>query len=135
MKLTSAKLAILTTMFATSVVTTVVLAQPVHTSAVIAAAKQDSSQASVSGKWKLSFTDPTGNAREGVLDLQQDGSRLTGRFTGPRRTLSVKGDSDGNRITFAVSAMGRKLTFSGSANGDKMSGTTETGATWSASRE
>ena len=138
MKLVSVKSTILGALFSAVVATSTVLAlsstQLAYASPV-SAAQDDNAPANVSGKWKLSFTAPDGSAKQGELDLQQDGSSLKGSFTGPRGTLSAKGGMQGNQVTFTISAMGRKLTFSGSADGDKLSGTTDKGDSWSASRE
>ena len=138
MKLVSAKSAILGALFSAVVATSTVLAlsatQLVYASPV-AAAQDDAAPANVSGKWKLTFTAPDGSPKQGVLDLQQDGSSLTGSYTGPRGTFSAKGNIRGTQVTFTLSAMGRKLTFSGGADGGILSGTTQNGAFWSASRE
>ena len=138
MKLLFTKTVALMTLF-TALVTTAALfslctGQPAYASSAIAA-QEDSASPTVAGKWKLSFTDPTGNPKQGTLALQQDGSNLTGNYTGPRGTFSVKGTVQGTGITFTIHAMGRKLSFTGNVDGDKMSGTTETGTSWNASRE
>ena len=138
MKLVSAKSAILGALFSAVVATSTVLAlssTPLAYASPVAAAQDDNAPANVAGKWKLSFAAPDGSAKQGVLDLQQDGSNLTGSYTGPRGTFSATGNVKGNQVTFTVSAVGRKLTFSGGADGDKMSGTTGSGDSWTASRE
>ncbi len=138
MKLLLAKLVILSTLFTAVVMTGTVLAlcsgQPAYASSTDSE-QEDSASATVAGNWKLSFTDPTGNPKQGTLALQQDGSNLNGSCTGPRGTFSVKGSLQGNGITFTIHAMGRKFSFTGNVDGDKMSGTTESGSSWNASRE
>ena len=138
MKLVSAKSAILGALFSAVIATSTVFAlsaKQLAYASPVSAAQNDNAPANVSGKWKLSFTAPDGSAKQGALNLQQDGSRLTGSFTGPRGTFSAKGIVKGSQVTFAISAMGRKLTFSGIVDGDKMSGTTDKGDSWNASRE
>ena len=138
MKLVSIKSAILGTLFSAVVASSSLLAQSstqLANASPVPAAQDENAPANLSGKWKLSFTAPDGSAKQGELNLQQDGSILTGSFTGPRGTLSTKGNANGNQVTFAISAIGRKLTFSGSADGDKMSGATDKSGSWNASRE
>src|ERR1700757_2020526 len=76
-------------------------AQPVHTICQ-AAAQAGSAPANPAGKWKLSFSDPKGNARQGTLALQQDGANLSGTYTGPRGTFSTTGAMQGNEIKFTI---------------------------------
>lgn len=99
------------------------------------AAQSDSSQANLSGNWKMSFTDPQGTPRTGTMKLQQDGANVTGTYQGARGTFPLTGTIEGNEVKIAVKAMGRQLAFEGTVDGDKMSGTTPRGATWNATRE
>ena len=141
MKLVSGKVAVLGALFSAVVATGALLAlsstQLVYASPVAAAQNDNApaAPANVAGKWKLSFAAPDGSPKQGELDLQQDGSSLTGTYTGPRGTFPAKGNIRGTQVTFTLSAMGRRLTFSGGADGGILSGTTENGAFWSASRE
>jgi hypothetical protein len=109
-------------------------AQPVPTISE-ALAQDNSAPANPAGKWKLSFSDPKGNQRQGTLALQQDGSKLSGTYTGPRGTFSATGAVQGNQINFTMRGMGKKLSFTGKVDSGKMNGTTDTGGSWSATRE
>ena len=109
-------------------------AQPVYTISE-SAAQASSAPAHPEGKWKLSFSDPKGNARQGTLALQQDGSNLGGTYTGPRGTFSTTGAMQGNQIKFTIKGLGKKMSFTGNVDGDKMNGTTDSGGSWAATRE
>jgi len=109
-------------------------AQPVY--AISGSAAQDNAALpNPAGKWKLSFSDPKRNARQGTLALQQDGSSLSGTYTGPRGTFSTTGAIQGSHINFIIKGLGKKLSFTGTVVGDKMNGTTDSGGTWTATRE
>lgn len=87
----------------------------------------DAQPASVAGKWQLSSQGRTG-PRQSALDLQQDGSKLTGTFAGERGSLAITGTVSGNNITFTAQGQGHgghsfSMSYSGTVEGDKMSGT------------
>jgi hypothetical protein len=69
------------------------------------------------------------------LALQQDGSNLSGTYTGPRGTFSTTGAMQGSQIKFTIKGLGKKLSFTGNLDGDKMNGTTDSGGSWAATRE
>jgi hypothetical protein len=96
---------------------------------------QDSNSSSVNGNWQISFTDMQGNPRQGSLEIHQDGSKLSGAFQGQRGSGALSGSLQGNQVSMTVKAHGRELTFSGTVDGNKMSGTTNQGSSWSASRQ
>lgn len=99
-------------------------------------AGQDSSASSVAGSWQLSFTDPMGNQRQASLQLQQDGSKISGTFQGQRGSGAVSGNIQGNQVSMTVKGRGgRQISFSGTVDGSKMSGTTAQGSSWSATRQ
>ena len=104
--------------------------------AVWAAAAQDSAaSATVSGSWQLSWTAASGNQRQATMQIKQDGSKLSGKFQGERGSASLTGSLQGNQVSFNVKLRKRQVSFSGTVDGDKMSGTTEQGASWSATRQ
>src|SRR5271168_3310002 len=64
-------------------------------------------------------------AKQGTLQLQQDGSKLTGTLDGDRGSVPVTGSVDGNDISFSTQSQGRRtftLVYSGTVDGDKISG-------------
>ena len=80
---------------------------------------------SLSGQWKLSMTAPRGTT-EGTLNLQQDGSKLTGSYKGPRGESPVTGKIDGTSVSFNLEFKARRtvtIAFTGNVEGDKINGT------------
>lgn len=96
---------------------------------------QDSSAPEIAGTWQLSFTDMRGNARQATLDIQQNGSSLSGKFHGERGSGSLTGTLQGTQVSMTVSGHGREISFTGTVDGSKMSGTTAQGSSWSATRQ
>jgi hypothetical protein len=89
----------------------------------------------ISGNWQISWTAAKGGQREATMQLTQNGRKLSGSFQTERGSASLKGDSDGSQISFTIKMRRRQVSFSGAVNGDKMSGTTEQGASWTATRQ
>ena len=92
---------------------------------LLPAFSQDAQPAKVAGSWQLSWQGRRG-AQQGTLDLQQDGSKLTGTFQGPRGSSPLSGNVQGNQISFTVQMGGERrnfsMAFTGNVDGDKMSG-------------
>ena len=99
------------------------------------ASSANSTAPSLSGNWQMSFTGPKGSQRQVSMQLKQDGKKITGTFEGPRGAVPVKGSCDGNQVSFTVKLPRRQASFSGTVDGDKMSGSTEQGGAWSATRQ
>jgi hypothetical protein len=82
--------------------------------------------ANVAGNWQLSWQGRQG-AQQSTVQIQQDGSKLTGTMQGPRGSAPLTGSIEGNNISFNVQFQGERrnftLAFSGTADADKMSGT------------
>ncbi len=103
-------------------------------------AQDNTSSTNVSGEWQGSWTDADGNQHPVTMQIKQDGSKLSGTFTGQRGSTSLKGSINGNHVSFTIQA-GREPTFSGTLDGNKMSGmigqggTTDKGAPWTATRQ
>jgi hypothetical protein len=79
----------------------------------------------VAGKWQMSWQGRDG-ARQGTLQLQQDGSKLTGTMDGERGSMPVTGTVDGSNISFSAQSQGRRnftMVYTGTVDGDKISGT------------
>jgi hypothetical protein len=94
----------------------------------------NSGAASLSGNWQMSWTSANGAQRQGTMEIKQDGTKLSGKFQGERGSAAVTGSLDGNQVSLKVRLPRRQVSFSGTVNGDKMSGTTEQGASWTATR-
>lgn len=103
--------------------------------AIQEASSSDSTAPNLSGNWQMSFTGPRGNQRQVSMQLKQDDNKLSGTFESPRGSVSLKGTCDGNQVSFTVKLPRRQASFTGTVEGDKMSGTTEQGASWTATRQ
>ncbi|MGA7382725.1 MAG: hypothetical protein WBX03_17885 [Terriglobales bacterium] len=89
------------------------------------AAPGNSQPANVAGQWLMSWQGRDG-ARQGKLQLQQDGSKLTGTLDGERGSMPVTGSLDGNTISFSTQSQGRRnftMVYTGTVDGDKITGT------------
>jgi hypothetical protein len=98
---------------------------------------QDSEPPKVGGKWQMSMETPHGVVK-GPFNVQQNGAKLTGTFDAEQfGKLSATGLVDGNKVSFSLTVPNgpQAFGFSGTMDGSKMSGTTEMGGAWSATRE
>ena len=110
--------------------------QPINAAALSQDAAQESpANPNLSGTWQMSWTARNGNQRQATLQLQQNGAKLSGKFEGARGSTSVTGNLQGNQVTLNVKMRRRKATFTGTVDGGKMSGTTEQGVSWTATRQ
>jgi hypothetical protein len=94
-----------------------------------------SAMPSVSGNWQVSWTGRNGAQRQVSMQIKQDGTKLSGTFQTERGSALMKGSLNGNQISLNVKLPKRQASFSGTVDGDKMSGTTEQGAAWTATRQ
>jgi uncharacterized protein YndB with AHSA1/START domain len=88
-------------------------------------ATPDNSQpANVGGAWRITWQGRSGT-QEGTMQLQQDGSKLSGKLDDASGSSAVTGNVAGNNVSFSVQIQGRPVTlaFIGTVSGDKMSGT------------
>jgi len=72
--------------------------------------------ANLAGQWKLSMTAPRGTT-EGTLSLQQDGTKLTGNYKGPRGESPVTGNIDGSFVSLHLEFKAKRtvtVAFTGS---------------------
>lgn len=75
----------------------------------------------VAGAWNIKVSGDAGSADQTIV-LEQNGSRVTGTFKGPRQSGKLEGTLDGNRIQFHVKAR-VPLDYTGTVDGDTMKGT------------
>lgn len=100
------------------------------------AVSQDSTASpEVTGSWQISWTAKSGDQRQASMQIKQKGSKLSGTFQGERGSVPVRGTLEGNQISLTVKLPRRQLSFTGTVDGDKMSGTTESGVAWTATRQ
>jgi hypothetical protein len=98
-------------------------------------AAQNSSAATASGNWQVSWTNQDGDAKQASMQIAQDGSSLSGTFQAPRGSAKLTGSLQGNQVSIDVKAGGRQISLTGTLDGDKMSGTTAQGKPWTATRQ
>jgi hypothetical protein len=91
------------------------------------AAQGETQPANVAGKWQMSWQGRNG-AKQATLQLQQDGSKLTGTMDGDRGSVPVTGTVNGNNVSFSTQSQGQRgftLVYTGTVDGDKMTGTSQ----------
>ncbi len=110
--------------------------------------------ADVTGEWLLTLTLPNGNERVITLNLEQDGTAITGTSLaeGQEEPSEITGTIEGNAITLNMAMGGRggrgggggggrggPRAWEGTVDGDTMSGTLSMGGRgeieWSATRQ
>jgi hypothetical protein len=85
----------------------------------------NSQSANIAGAWQLSW-EGRGGSQQATIQIQQDGSKLSGTFQGSQGSSALTGSVAGNNVSFSVQVQGRRtmtLAFTGTVDGDKMSGT------------
>jgi len=98
--------------------------------AAVATAAADDEPVDVSGLWEFSWQSRRG-ARIRTLELEQDGTELTGIYYGEGGAEHpLTGSIEDDRITFTVSYASdtgrtRETTYRGTVAGDTMAGTTQ----------
>lgn len=113
------------------------VAEPLEAAASPAqdAAQDGAAASNLSGNWQISWTGRRGNQMQGTLQIKVNGSSLSGTFQAAQGSAPISGSLQGSQISFSVKMRKRQATFSGTVNGDKMSGTTQQGSPWSATRQ
>jgi hypothetical protein len=90
------------------------------------AESNQSQSTNIGGAWQLSWQGRDGS-QQATMQIQQDGSKLSGTLQGPRGSSPLTGSVDGNNVSFNVQMPGRRstttLAFTGTIDGNKMSGT------------
>jgi hypothetical protein len=89
----------------------------------------------VTGKWLFTL-DMSHGKRNGTLDLQQDGEKLSGTGELEKHGSStITGSAQGAKVSITIKLHGGSFTLIGTVEGDKMSGTTDpAGGTWNSTR-
>lgn len=98
------------------------------------AASSSDEPAKIAGVWHLSWHGRRGD-REATFEIQQDGTKLTGTFDMEGRPTPVSGSIRGSKVSFTAAGKKKSISFNGTVDGNKMSGTTQQGSSWSASRQ
>ena len=97
--------------------------------------QKGSAATDVSGKWDMTMETPHGVAK-GPLEVKQDGAKLTANWVSDQiGSLKVTGTIEGKTITLSMDGPnGQPFGLKGTIEAKKMSGTTELGGAWSATR-
>jgi hypothetical protein len=84
----------------------------------------NSQPANIGGAWQISWQARSGS-QQATMQIQQDGSKLSGTFQDSGGSSPLTGNVAGNNVSFSVQIQGRPMTlaFTGTIDGDKMSGT------------
>jgi hypothetical protein len=84
----------------------------------------NSQPANLGGAWQISWHGRSGT-QQATMQIQQDGSKVSGTFQDPSGSSPVTGSIAGNNVSFTVQIQGRPMTlaFTGTIDGDKMNGT------------
>ena len=84
----------------------------------------NSQPASIGGAWQISWQG-RGGSQQATMQIEQDGTKLSGKFQDSGGSSPVTGNIAGNNVFFSVQVQGRPMTlaFTGTIDGDKMSGT------------
>lgn len=90
---------------------------------------------SLSGAWHLSCSGRNGRARQVTLRIEQSGSKLSGSFSGRRRSGKLSGTVEGGRISLLIGADGRSITLTGTTDGRSMTMEGPNGGSCSAARQ
>lgn len=89
----------------------------------------------ISGNWQMSWTTAKGKEKQGTVQIKQNGNKLSGTLQGERGSTPLKGSLQGNQVSFRVKMKKGETSFTGTVDADKMSGTTEDGTSWTATRQ
>ena len=89
---------------------------------------------SLSGTWQLSCPTRKGQVRQITLRIEQSGSKLSGSFSGPRRSGSLNGTVQGGEVSLRMEANGRSITLTGATDGNSMTVRDSRGVSCSGSR-
>jgi hypothetical protein len=87
------------------------------------------SSLNLSGNWQLSCP-----KRKMTLQIEQDGSKLSGTFSG-RRSGKLSGTVQGDQVTVKIGGQLRSISLTGTTDGNSMTVHTPKGASCSASRQ
>lgn len=84
----------------------------------------NSQPANIGGAWQISWQ-ARGGSQQATMQIQQDGSKLSGTFQDSGGSSPLTGSVAGNNVSFSVQIQGRPMTlaFTGTIDGDKMNGT------------
>lgn len=89
----------------------------------------------LSGNWQLSCTGRSGQVRRIAMRLEQQGSTLSGSYSGGRRSGKLSGSVRGTEVSLALEGKRRSARFTGTTDGNTLQVHTATGISCTAARE
>lgn len=89
----------------------------------------------LSGNWQLACTGRGGDVRQISLQIEQQGSQLSGSFSAGRRSGRLSGSVQGNAVSLELAGKRRSATLTGTADGNTMQIHTAKGASCKATRQ
>lgn len=104
--------------------------------AVCAPAVLAQSSSDLSGKWQLSCTGGRkGKTRQISLNIEQQGSTLSGSYSGGRRSGQLNGNVQGNQVSFQLGGARGTASFTGTMDGNTLRVQTARGFSCTATRQ
>lgn len=88
----------------------------------------------LSGKWQLSCSGRRGRVRQITLQIKQSGSKLSGTFSGPRRTGDLSGTVQGGQVSLQMGGDDTSITLTGVTDGNSITVHGPKGGSCAASR-
>lgn len=89
----------------------------------------------LSGNWQLSCTDRSGQVRQIAVRIEQQGSKLTGSYSGARRSGRLSGGARGHDVSLELQGRRRSLRLTGTTDGNTLRLRTAKGPACTATRQ
>ena len=89
----------------------------------------------LSGNWQLSCSGRGGEVRQIAVRLEQQGSKLTGSYSGGRRSGKLSGSVRGNEVSLELEGKRRSAQLTGTADGNTLRVHTAKGVSCTATRQ
>jgi hypothetical protein len=89
----------------------------------------------LSGTWQLSCPNRKGGVRQVTLRIQQNGSKLSGSFSGPRHSGKLSGSVQGSQVSLQIAGGARPISLTGTTDGNSMTVHTRKGVSCAAARQ
>jgi hypothetical protein len=77
----------------------------------------------VNGKWMLEVKLGDGQGGQATLDLEEEGGKLTGTYTGALGTVALTGTVNGAEFEVSFDSEAGKISYQGKVSGESMEGT------------
>lgn len=93
------------------------------------------SSPTLSGNWQLSCTGRKGQVRQVTLQIQQQGSKLSGNYSGGSRSGRLRGSVQGDEVSLELAGKRRSATLTGTTDGNTLQVHTPKGISCTATRQ